>query len=1208
MPRHPVREIDVRYWVPALAVAVLVVATLVWMSIDYHSRRSAAESRALADWHRSMLRIQRLLESGAEGQSATVPAEALFTLFDDTPGLRYLAAVDASARILHANRQGLPGQTAAALPGFDPETVRAERLTGRADAIGLDADGHIRGYYPLLLTWPAAEERPSPDALLYLDFGTSQLVAPLRQQLLRQTGIFAAVIFTGLLTGVLFVQRYVNRPIATITRSVREFHPGHPLTTIPLTGRGPLNRLARAFERGARTLNDSIRETERRENRLARILESIGDAVIITDAEGRIERVNPTAESLTGWRREAALGRLVTEIFAPFSALDGRPLPNPVLEVLETHAPVRLANHAAIIAHDGHQYQIADTAAPIRAADGTIEGVVLVFHDVSEAYRLREEQRIAAVAFDTAAPQLVADRLGHVIRVNRACLELGGYSREEMLGFQLVGDIFIGQESPGLGEFLAGRAGFDTWSGPTWWRRKNGERVNIWVTDSIIRDAQGEISYFVISAIDTTELAKAASALAETQDNYQRLIESINDGIAIIQQQRFVDCNQRLAAFLGRAREQILGHTVAQLSLPRQLDDSDSGAKARALFDEVIARGEGRADWSMMRADGTPIILDATLSRIFWRGEPALLAVARDVTEHRQLEAERQRLLAALGRSEQMMRLASAAYGIAAWELDPENGTLTWAQDAESVLGVDHDRLPATHAEVLRLIHPADRKAFDAAMQNALAEMAVFRIEFRAIVPGREGRWFRSQGECRREDSGAMRLFGAIADISDYRKAQADIEQLAFHDPLTGLANRRLLLDRLQHAVRQTRRSGQWGAVLFVDLDRFKLLNDSLGHSAGDALLRQVGQRCGDAVRDADTLARLGGDEFVILATDLGDNSDAASSHAGRIANKLRERLNTAYPVGGHDYHLSASVGIALFPRDGDTAEELLRHADVAMYQTKQRGRDGVTFYQPSQLSHTNRRLEFERDLRKALELDQLLLHYQPKVDAGGEVIGAEALLRWQHPQHGMVPPLDFIPIAEESGLIYPIGKYVMRTACAHLARWRERAPQRALSLAVNVSPHQFRHADFVPCVTEAVRDFGVPADALIVEITESTMLDGIDLVIARMRDLKALGVAVSVDDFGTGYSSLYYLKNLPLDEIKIDQSYIRDLLEDANDTAIVESIIAIARNLKLRTVAEGVATAAQANTLRAMGCGVHQGYHYSRPLPLDEFEAFARL
>jgi diguanylate cyclase len=237
-----------------------------------------------------------------------------------------------------------------------------------------------------------------------------------------------------------------------------------------------------------------------------------------------------------------------------------------------------------------------------------------------------------------------------------------------------------------------------------------------------------------------------------------------------------------------------------------------------------------------------------------------------------------------------------------------------------------------------------------------------------------------------------------------------------------------------------------------------------------------------------------------------------------------------------------------------------------------------------------------------------VLLYYQPKVDAAGGVIGAEALLRWQHPQRGVVPPLDFIPVAEETGLIYPIGRYVTHTACRQLAQWRTRNPGRPLSLAVNISPHQFRHPDFIPCVTQAVRDSGIPTGALIVEITESTMLEDIDLIIARMRELKALGVAISVDDFGTGYSSLYYLKNLPLDEIKIDRTYVRDLLDDANDAAIVESIIAIARNLGLRTVAEGVETAAQADALRALGCTIHQGYHYSRPLPPAEFESFAGL
>ena len=1207
MTRAPIRELDLRYWIPLLSLTVFIAVTLIWVALGHDSNRRYALDPAVADWQRNLSRLRDLLHASGGTTADDQAVDALLHTFDDTPGLRYLVALDAGGRIVHAHRSDLRGRSATELEGFDRTALAPRRLASERDTIAVDDDGQIRGYFAIPAP-PAAQRHPTTPALLYLHLDTAALMAPLQNRLRRETWAFALLVFTGMLGGVLFIRRHVDRPIDAVTRGVQSYRPGQPLAPIPLAGRGPLSRLARAFEQGADALNRSLAELESRESRLDRILESIADAVIITDPQGRVERLNAVAESLTGWPRAEARGRAIGQVFAPFDNPSRQPLPNPVLQALETGGVVDLANHAAILSRDGGLYQIADTAAPIRTAEGAIEGVVLVFQNISEAYRLREAQRVAAVAFETGAPQLIADHQGRVIQVNQACLDLGGFSREEMLGFRLVGDVFIGQDSPGLGDFLAGNGDTDVWSGPTWWRTKAGGIVHLWVTDTIVRGPHGEIANYVISALDTTEIVAMTQALAETQENYQRLIAALNDGVAIMQEGRFVDCNRRLARFLDRPRDDILNRRVEELSLPRQLDGTESDVKAAALFEEVQRHGEGRIDWAMLRNDGTAIILDATLSSILWRGAPALLAVARDITQRRRLETERQDLLTALGRSEEMLRHANAAYGIASWEADAHTGALTWARGAELVFGMERDALPTTHGEVLRLLHPADREAFDAAVRNAWKDAASFRIEFRLAIPGREHHWFRSQGECRREASGAIHLYGATADISEYRWAQEDIERLAFHDPLTELANRRLLLDRLQHALRQARRSGQWGAVLFVDLDRFKLLNDSLGHNAGDTLLRLVGQRCGDAVRDADTVARLGGDEFVILATQLGEDPDSAAEHAGRIAAKLRERLGAAYPLGGQDYHLSASIGIALFPRDGDTAEELLRHADVAMYEVKQHGRDGAAFYQPSLLGHASRRLALERDLRKALEGDQLALHYQPKVDAGGGVIGAEALLRWRHPERGQVPPLEFIPLAEETGLIYPIGKYVMRTACRQLAQWRNRAAGRSFSLAVNVSPHQFRHPDFVPCVREAIRDFGAPADGLIIEITEGIMLEGIDLVIARMRDLKALGAALAVDDFGTGYSSLYYLKHLPLDEIKIDQSYVRDLLEDANDAAIVESIIAIARNLGLRTVAEGVETAAQAEALHALGCVLHQGYLYSRPLPVAEFEAFAGL
>lgn len=1200
MSRSPIREIDLRLATPLAAAVIFVVALAAWIGVDYSTRADDVRAQSLAQWQRNLTRIVPLLRE--------MPAERLLASFNDVPGLRYLAVVDTSGRILQANRQGMRNRDLAALTGFDAQVLGPAFLGKGNSAIALAADGHLRGYYPISVAGAGTGDsiRPPANAVLYLDLDTAELTAPIRSQLLHQARSFAAVLATILLAGALFVHRFAHRPIQAITSAVMRYQPGQPQPPIPLVGNGPLNRLAREFERSAQALNQTIAETESRGEHLDRTLESIGDGVIITDADGRVERLNKVAEALTGWPRDEARGRRIDEVFAPFDNTNRQPLPNPVLQVLETETVVELANHAAIENRAGQIWQIADTAAPIRNPDGKVEGVVLVFHDVTEAYRLREEQRIAAVAFEIGAPQLIADRDGKIIRVNEAALALGGFAEQELLGANLVGTVFVGQDNPGLGAFYAGE--IDSWSGPTWWLGKDGKRLDMWVRNTILRDDQGQITHYVITAIDATELTRTTTALGETRENYQQLIGAIHDGVAIIQGQTFVDCNDPLAEILGRPRAAILGRTVSELSLRQQADGSDSTTLSLALFEEVMAKGDAHIDWHLVRADGRPVLLEATLSRVLWQGEPALLAVARDITERHQHDTERRRLLAALERSERMMRLACSVYGIAPWELDVTTGELRWAQGAESVLGIHREELPPSEEAALRSLPPEQQEHQSAALREAVRTSQPFHFEFAANIPGRGLRWLRNQGEHRLNPDGRRFLHGAIADITEQRQAQQNIEQLAFHDSLTGLANRRLFLDRLAHASRQVQRSGLGGAVLFVDLDRFKLLNDSLGHAAGDALLREVARRCEDAVREADTVARLGGDEFVILVTELGDDEDQIASNAEQVATKLRARLDTAYPLGEHAYHLSASIGIALFPRDGDNAEELLRHADVAMYQVKQRGRNAVAFYQPSLQDRADQRLILERELRLAIDSGELLLYYQPKVDAGGSVIGAEALLRWQHPVRGLVSPLDFIPIAEDTGLIYPIGKQVMRQASAQLQRWQIRCPDRHLSLAVNVSPHQFRHPDFLPCVTRAVQDFDVRRDRLIVEITEGTMLDSIDLVIARMQELKALGLGLAVDDFGTGYSSLYYLKNLPLDEIKIDQSYVRDLLDDANDAAIVESIIAIAHNLRLRTVAEGVETAAQRDKLWALGCLVHQGYFYARPMPLAEFETFAGI
>ena len=462
-----------------------------------------------------------------------------------------------------------------------------------------------------------------------------------------------------------------------------------------------------------------------------------------------------------------------------------------------------------------------------------------------------------------------------------------------------------------------------------------------------------------------------------------------------------------------------------------------------------------------------------------------------------------------------------------------------------------------------------------------------------------------SSGLLLRDAQGQPELLACTAvDISDRKQAEEKIHQLAFYDALTGLPNRRLLMDHLQHALATSERHGGSGALLFIDLDHFKTINDTLGHDIGDQLLREVAARIRYCVRLGDTVARLGGDEFIVLIEDLDENAELAAAQAEGVGRKIMGSLSQPYRLGGSLLHSTPSVGVALFTDSQVQADELLRQADLAMYQAKAEGRNGLRFFDPRMQTVVSARAALQSDLREALRAGQFSLHIQPQVDQAGHIMGAEALLRWLHPQRGFVSPAEFIPVAEESGLMHEIGLWVLQQAGRLLVAWAGQPALRELTLAINVSVQQFRHPDFVAQVCETLQRSGADAARLKLEITESLLMDNVADVIAKMAALRAQGVRFSLDDFGTGYSSLTYLKRLPLDQLKIDASFVRDLLTDPNDAAIVRTIIALADSLGLQVVAEGVETEAQRLALAALGCPAYQGYLYSRPVPVADFEA----
>ena len=455
-------------------------------------------------------------------------------------------------------------------------------------------------------------------------------------------------------------------------------------------------------------------------------------------------------------------------------------------------------------------------------------------------------------------------------------------------------------------------------------------------------------------------------------------------------------------------------------------------------------------------------------------------------------------------------------------------------------------------------------------------------------------------------DASTTHYVAAFTDISESKAAEAEITNLAFYDPLTQLPNRRLLLDRLQRALVTSVRQQRNGALMFIDLDNFKTLNDTLGHDKGDLLLQQVAKRLSECVREGDTVARIGGDEFVLVLEGLSSNLLDAAGQGELIGEKILESLNQPYDLITQEYHTTPSIGITLFCGHDIGVDELLKQADIAMYQSKAAGRNTLHFFQPDMQASVSARSTLEGDLRKGLRENQFTLAYQPQVfEKHGLVTGVEALLRWNHPIRGAISPVEFIPVAEETGLILPLGLWVLETACTRLASWANDPLTAHLSMAVNVSARQFNHPGFIEQVTNTLASTGANPQLLKLELTESLFLNNVEDTISKMVTLKALGVTFSLDDFGTGYSSLTYLKRLPLDQLKIDQSFIRDVLTDPNDAAITRAVVALGQNLGLKIIAEGVETTGQQKFLAENGCHAYQGYLYSRPLEIEAFERY---
>ncbi len=592
------------------------------------------------------------------------------------------------------------------------------------------------------------------------------------------------------------------------------------------------------------------------------------------------------------------------------------------------------------------------------------------------------------------------------------------------------------------------------------------------------------------------------------------------------------------------------------------------------------------------RRDGSRVLLDLAAAPLRDPGGQmtGVMVIAADITERKRAEE-------ALRLSEERFRALTENASDIILVVGEDKKILYESPSARRLLGYGGEErrgqsaFSNTHPDDLPLLEAAFAKAFSAPEETILAR---FRV---------------------RCGDGSWRIFEAVAinclanpavrgivvnarDVTERQQSEERLAFLAQHDTLTGLPNRNLMMDRLSQAMVQAHRSGKRVAILFVDLDRFKTINDSLGHEAGDRLLQTVGSRLLGCVREGDTVARQGGDEFLVILPEIGD-----AGHASQVAGKMLEAIHQPMVLDRHELHVSPSIGISIFPEDGATAEHLIKNADIAMYQAKAGGRDQYRYFTSEMNTLAQRRLTLEHRLRQGLAEGEFLLHYQPEVDlATGRITAVEALVRWNYRGEGEISPAEFIPAAEETGLILPLGEWVLTEACRQIRRWRD-AGHASLSVAVNLSGRQFRQKGLAQRIRGILAESGLGADALELEITESSVMENPDRAAAILRELRAAGIDVATDDFGTGYSSLAYLKRFPIGKLKIDRSFVRDITTDKDDAAIVGAIIAMTENLGLRVVAEGVETAEQLAFLRAHGCGYGQGYYFSRPLPAEALD-----
>ena len=935
-------------------------------------------------------------------------------------------------------------------------------------------------------------------------------------------------------------------------------------------------------------LSERQQMEERNRQLLAELQTLLGNALvgIVHLRQRRVVSCNRRLEEIFGYRP----GELLDESSERFY---------PSHEVFE-----KVGERAYAVAAEGRNFS---TELMLRRKDGSLfwgaltgraidpgkplDGSIWVFADISERQQAEEESRHLLQAVEQSPVAIViTDCSGEIEYVNPSFTKVTGYSRLEAIGQNPR--ILKSGETPNetyrtlWQTLLEGKV----WTGLLHNKRKNG--TLFWEKASIapVLGDHGEVTHYLAVKEDVTERLLAEKQLRESEEAFRRLFEDAKDPLLLLKDGAFMDCNTATLELLGYAsKKDFLGCSPDEISPTCQADGQSSRDKAAVMIGTALRCGYHRFEWIHQRRNGEPVPVEVTLTPITLRGEVILHTIWRDISERRVTERRLRLLAAVFEHSAEAIMVSDRNNRIL--EVNQAFSRLT-GYVPEDVRGTDPRRLSSGRSS------PEEYRA----MWQAITSSGHWQGEIwdrrkdGTVYP----KWL-SISTIRGADGNIENYIGSFVDISERKATEERISHLAHFDTLTDLPNRSNLQGRLEQALASARREQGSLAVMFLDLDHFKNINDTLGHHVGDALLLEVSQRLTASVRASDVVARLGGDEFVVVLNGVG------ALAAERVAGKILKSLAHPYHIDGQGLHTSSSIGIAVFPDDGDTVDILMRNADAAMYHAKSAGRNNLQFFTASMNQAATDRRQLEEDLHLALQNGQFVLHYQPQVDSLRRVFAAEVLLRWQHPEHGLVSPGRFVPLAEDTGLIVPIGQWVLETACRQLEAWAHEAITRDLQVAVNVSARQFRQADFVDQLRDLLQSTGADPAHLKLELTESLVLDNVSDTIERMNAIKLLGVTFAMDDFGTGYSSLSYLTRLPLDQLKIDRAFVSRLPDNQSDAVIAQTIVTMGSSLGLKVIAEGVESEEQHRFLDSHGCHGYQGFLFGRPLPVEDFEELLR-